>query len=179
MPKGGEDNCIDIPIQVEEEPIDCKDISENGDGNDTDRYESTEEYAENDMLEANQNTLMTEETAFNDILEDANQRRFSSRTKKPPSRYMFETNLVLKRDPESFEEALSCTEEKENWMEALKDEMLALEENSTWKLVNSPSDCKPIKCKWVFKRKRDESGAVIKYKARLVAKGYTQIYERD
>jgi hypothetical protein len=31
-----------------------------------------------------------------------------------------------------------------------------------------------ISLKWVFKRKRDEVGAIIKHKARLVARGFLQ-----
>jgi hypothetical protein len=34
--------------------------------------------------------------------------------------------------------------------------------------------CRAIGLKWVFKQKKDESGAVIKNKARLIAKGYVQ-----
>ena len=34
--------------------------------------------------------------------------------------------------------------------------------------------CKPIGCKWVFKKKLRPDGTIEKYKARLVAKGYTR-----
>ncbi|KAL4011886.1 hypothetical protein IC575_028950 [Cucumis melo] len=33
---------------------------------------------------------------------------------------------------------------------------------------------RPIGCKWIYKRKRDQAGKVQTFKARLVAKGYTQ-----
>ena len=54
--------------------------------------------------------------------------------------------------------------------------MESLEKNGTWDLVKLPREKKPIRCKWVFKRKdgvypNDET----RYKARLVAKGYSQI----
>lgn len=38
-----------------------------------------------------------------------------------------------------------------------------------------PKDTKTLGTKWVFKRKSDELGNVLKYKARLVAKGHNQI----
>jgi hypothetical protein len=38
--------------------------------------------------------------------------------------------------------------------------------------------CKPVSCKWVFKKKLRPDGTIEKYKARLVAKGYTQKKER-
>jgi hypothetical protein len=46
--------------------------------------------------------------------------------------------------------------------------------NGTWKLSKLPFGCKPIECKWVFKKKLRPDGTIDKYKARLVAKGYTQ-----
>jgi len=36
------------------------------------------------------------------------------------------------------------------------------------------NNLKPIRCKWVYKKKRGPDGSVETYKARLVAKGYTQ-----
>ena len=46
--------------------------------------------------------------------------------------------------------------------------------NETWKIVDHPYGCKPIGCKWVFKKKLRPDGTIERYKARLVAKGYTQ-----
>jgi hypothetical protein len=41
-------------------------------------------------------------------------------------------------------------------------------------IVDRPYGCKPVGCKWLFKRKLRPDGTIEKYKARLVAKGYTQ-----
>jgi hypothetical protein len=40
--------------------------------------------------------------------------------------------------------------------------------------VPTPSNAIPVGCKWVFLRKRNEHGEVVRYKARLVAQGFTQ-----
>ena len=45
---------------------------------------------------------------------------------------------------------------------------------STSHLVDPPPGCRPISLKWVYKVKRDEYGAIVKYKARLVARGFVQ-----
>lgn len=55
----------------------------------------------------------------------------------------------------------------------------SLIKNETWKLVDRPAHCKPIECKWIFKRKRNENGGVESYKSRQVAKGCSQKYGRD
>jgi hypothetical protein len=46
--------------------------------------------------------------------------------------------------------------------------------NETWELVDRPYGCKPVGCKWVFKKMLRSDDTVDKYKAKLVAKGYTQ-----
>jgi len=54
------------------------------------------------------------------------------------------------------------------------EELRAIEDNVTWELVDPPAGCRPIGLKWVYKVKRDERGAIVKYKARLVARGFVQ-----
>jgi hypothetical protein len=46
--------------------------------------------------------------------------------------------------------------------------------NGIWELVGRPYDCKPVGCKWVFKKKLRSDDTIDKYKERLVTKGYTQ-----
>ena len=46
--------------------------------------------------------------------------------------------------------------------------------NGTWEVVERPYGCKPIGCKWVFKKKLKPDGTIERYKARLVVKGYSQ-----
>lgn len=55
-----------------------------------------------------------------------------------------------------------------------QDEIVALEENKTWILIDLSPNKKPIGCRWVYKVKLKSDGQVERYKARLVAKGYTQ-----
>ena len=54
----------------------------------------------------------------------------------------------------------------------MNDEMDSLQSNKTWKLVDLPTGCKTIGCKWVLKRKLKADGSIEKYKARLVAIGF-------
>ena len=56
----------------------------------------------------------------------------------------------------------------------MKSEMDSMYENQVWTLVDPPKGIKPIRCKWVFKKKTNMEGNVVTYKARLVAKGYRQ-----
>ncbi|GJR49979.1 zinc finger, CCHC-type containing protein, partial [Tanacetum coccineum] len=50
------------------------------------------------------------------------------------------------------------TEEKE----AINDEMDSIMGNNTWVLANLPPGCKPIGCKWIFKRKLKVDGTIVK-----------------
>jgi hypothetical protein len=56
----------------------------------------------------------------------------------------------------------------------MHDEMASICQNDVWDLVELPSGCKPIGCKWIFKTKHDSKGQVERYKPRLVAKGFKQ-----
>ena len=57
--------------------------------------------------------------------------------------------------------------------------MDSLLSNETWVLVDLPPSCKPIGCKWVFRRKYNTDGFLQTFKARLVAKGFKQKEEVD
>ena len=58
----------------------------------------------------------------------------------------------------------------------MHDEVESLENIGTWDLVRLPREKKPIRCKWVFKRKEGVSpNDETIYKVRLVAKGYSRI----
>jgi hypothetical protein len=46
--------------------------------------------------------------------------------------------------------------------------------NGTWETCDLPIGCKPVGCKWIFKKKMKPDDTVDKFKASLVAKGFTQ-----
>lgn len=87
----------------------------------------------------------------------------------------FLTSLNTLSIPKTVSEAL----DDENWKNAMRVEMEALEKNKTWDLVKLPKGKKPVGCRWVFTVKYKSDGSLERYKARLVAKGYTQTYGID
>ncbi|GKB92703.1 zinc finger, CCHC-type containing protein [Tanacetum coccineum] len=58
--------------------------------------------------------------------------------------------------------------------EAIDDEIGSIMENNTWVLSGLPPSCKPLGCKWIFKRKMKVDGTIDKFKARLVIQGFRQ-----
>ncbi|KAK1626296.1 hypothetical protein QYE76_000611 [Lolium multiflorum] len=75
--------------------------------------------------------------------------------------------------PTSISEAYASPD-ADYWKEAVRSEMDSILANGTWEITDRPYGCKPVGCKWVFKKKLRPDGTIEKYKARLVAKGYTQ-----
>ena len=65
------------------------------------------------------------------------------------------------------------------WKNAMLEEIRALEDNHTWKLVDLPQGKKVVGCKWVFTVKVNTNGSMARLKAKLVAKGYAQTYGVD
>ncbi|GKC20988.1 ribonuclease H-like domain-containing protein [Tanacetum coccineum] len=61
-----------------------------------------------------------------------------------------------------------------NWVDAMNNEIEALNRNNTWTVCDLPVGRKPIGSKWIWKIKYKASGEIERYKARLVAKGFSQ-----
>jgi hypothetical protein len=76
--------------------------------------------------------------------------------------------------PLTIDEA-RASDEKDEWEEAMKNELSQLKEMGTYELVDLPKERKAVGCKWVFVKKTDANGAILKHKARLVAQGFSQI----
>ncbi|GBM04743.1 Retrovirus-related Pol polyprotein from transposon TNT 1-94 [Araneus ventricosus] len=97
--------------------------------------------------------------------------RRSQRERKPPVRYPFNEALSAANEELTYDEIKFLPEEEQsNWKNSMDEEMLSMEKNKVWDLVQLPKKEKqPITCKWIFKKKRDG-----KFKARLVARGFMQ-----
>ncbi|GJW56818.1 zinc finger, CCHC-type containing protein [Tanacetum coccineum] len=76
-------------------------------------------------------------------------------------------------DPKTFDEAMK-SQDVAFWKEAINDEMDSIMGNNTWVLADLPPGCKPLGCKWIFKRKLKVDGTIEKFKARLVIQGFRQ-----
>lgn len=60
------------------------------------------------------------------------------------------------------------------WRKAMADEFTALVSHGTWNLVPKPLNSNLVRCKWVFRVKRNSDDTVDRFKAWLVAKGFNQ-----
>ena len=88
-----------------------------------------------------------------------------------------ETQVVIPddgvEDPLSNKRAMNDIE-NDQWFKAMDLEMEYMYFYLVWKLVDLPEGVKPIRCKWIYKGKRDSVGKVHTFKTKLVANGYTQ-----
>ncbi|GJZ11457.1 zinc finger, CCHC-type containing protein [Tanacetum coccineum] len=79
----------------------------------------------------------------------------------------------IEEDPRTYNEAMQ-SRDAAFWKEAIDDEIGSIMENNTWVLSDLPPGCKPLGCKWIFKRKMKVDGTIDKFKARLVIQGFRQ-----
>jgi hypothetical protein len=96
------------------------------------------------------------------------------RLTKVPDRYAAHVNQVsyaFNSVLPTFTEALKDTD----WRKAVQLEFDSLVEMGTWSEVNMVAGRKLVTSKWVFDKKLDKDGNLLKYKARLVARGFTQV----
>ena len=76
--------------------------------------------------------------------------------------------------PKNYKDAMSRSD-RDKWHEAHLSELRSFMDNKVFTIIKKPKDAKPVRCRWVYKKKVTASGS-IKYKARLVACGYNQEY---
>jgi Reverse transcriptase (RNA-dependent DNA polymerase) len=81
--------------------------------------------------------------------------------------------IKLDANPLTLKEAKALSEWPE-WEKAINAKLQQLNHMGTWKLVERSENMIPITNKWVFAKKQDKSGNIIKYKARLITKGCAQ-----
>lgn len=88
------------------------------------------------------------------------------------------TTLEAVDDPTSFTAAMSRSD-KNNWYQAMEEEMNSLYKNDVWTLVDRPAGKNIVSNRWVLRIKRKPNGDIDRYRARLVARGFSQIYGED
>lgn len=80
---------------------------------------------------------------------------------------------IAELEPTSLEEVLNSVD-CHKWLEAIEEEITALNKNETWTLVERTKEMNVLSNQWVFKRKYTSNGEIEKYKARLVVRGCFQ-----
>lgn len=125
--------------------------------------------------ESNGSVWQPSDSDDEDAIQEIEPRQMSTRNQgRPKPDYVSFAFAFLVSDPSTYKEALR-SENANSWKCAMQAEFESLQQNETWKLEPLPPGKLPVKCKWVFKAKRDTQGNVVRFKARLVAKGFTQV----
>lgn len=100
--------------------------------------------------------------------------KIPKRQRKKPERYGF-ANICTsysRDDDITYAEAISGPE-KQQWLQAVAEELQSFADNKVWEVVDAPDNASIVQCKWVLKKKFDHDNKV-RFRARLVAKGFTQ-----
>ncbi|GJY59617.1 zinc finger, CCHC-type containing protein [Tanacetum coccineum] len=84
-----------------------------------------------------------------DIIPNVQESKMDDHTDDVPSEI---TKPRKEEDPRTYNEAMQ-SQDAAFWKEAIDDEIGSIIENNTWVLPDLPLGCKPLGCKWIFKRK--------------------------
>ncbi|KAA0043112.1 gag/pol protein [Cucumis melo var. makuwa] len=91
--------------------------------------------------------------------------RRSGRVVRQPDRYLglSEAQIIIPddglEDPLTYKQPMNDVD-YDQWIKAMDLEMESMYSNSVCTLVDQPNNVKPIGCKWIYKRKRDQAGKV-------------------
>lgn len=80
---------------------------------------------------------------------------------------------ISQKLPRSYNTALKSNE-SELWRAACEREIKMLVSLGVWEEVQLPPGKRAVSSKWVFNRKSDANGVVVKHKARFVVRGFDQ-----
>ena len=86
-------------------------------------------------------------------------------------------DFSLAPEPVRWEETLpEVCSESERWREAMDDEIVTMTKFGVYKKLpkSAAGNRQILGCRWVYKRKTNKNGEVVRYRARLVAQGYRQ-----
>src|SRR5699024_5871637 len=83
-------------------------------------------------------------------------------------------DVVRQKEPQTYSETLT-SDDAEEWQEAMAAEWASFQEHQTADVVDTPTNQKVDKGRWIYKRKRDADGGKERFKARYVARGYSQV----
>jgi hypothetical protein len=83
--------------------------------------------------------------------------------------------MVKYSDPHNYSEDVG----NPLWEATMQEDHETLLENQTWDLVPLPPGWKLVRCKWIYRTKREIDDQVSRYKAILVAKGFQHIHGID
>lgn len=93
----------------------------------------------------------------------------------PSEFHCFLATIANSVDPVTFNQAVGDN----HWINAMNQELEALEDNHTWAITTLPPGKKAIGCKWLYKTKYNPDGSIERRKARLVILGCNQVYGID
>ena len=86
--------------------------------------------------------------------------------------------MAMSEDEPLLGEALKG-DEREAWTDAIEAELTQMEKVNAWIPVIPPHNANIIPSRYVFHRKRNDTGKIVRYKARLVVKGFKQQFGVD
>ncbi|GKF43332.1 ribonuclease H-like domain-containing protein, partial [Tanacetum coccineum] len=113
-------------------------------------------------------------TKFNDYVVGSNVKygleKYVSYSNLTTSNYCLSSTPNKYFEPNPYYEAIKNTK----CIEAMDNEIEALNRNNTWTICDLPKGRKPVESKWLFKNNYKSTGEIERYKARLVVKGFSQ-----
>lgn len=94
------------------------------------------------------------------------------------SKHALNAAIQMSDEPTTLRQAFESSE-ADKWKKAADEEYASLIKNNTWTLTDLPQGRNVISNKWVFKRKYNEKGEIVRHKARLVVRGFSQKFGED